>query len=129
MTPEGTLDTEQETVVKIFKHNKNSNVHNFFKDQSTQAAKQNQDILYEFGNQNKLLCDLKHETSGLNRRKSETIQEYIDRLTKHDLIGTSYDYSIPEFPPEQMQKFNQMIKTYDNTYYFSYTTGDRNQTR
>ena len=28
-----------------------------------------------------------------------------------------------------MQKFNERIKTFENTYYFSYTTGDRNVTR
>jgi len=51
------------------------------------------------------------------------------RLVINDKLGTSSDYSIPEFPPEAMQKINARIKTFENTFYFSYTTGDRNLTR
>ena len=76
-----------------------------------------------------MLFDLKHETAGLNRRKNETFQEYVERLVVHDKLGKSRDYSIPEFPPSQMAKINEKIKTHENTYYFSYSTGDRNMTR
>ena len=53
----------------------------------------------------------------------------MDRLYRHDLMEQSLDISIVEFAPEYMETFNQKIKTNESTYYFSYTTGERNRTR
>ena len=124
ITPGGTKDTEQENVTKILKQNKNSSGFPFLRHPSNN----NHDALYELGNQNQVVFDLKAETGGFNRRKSETLKEYLVRLQSHDLVGTSLDYALPELVPEQMEKYNEKIQTYAHTYYFSYTTGERNRT-
>jgi len=109
----------------VFKQNKSSSGFKFL----DRTRRSNSDILYELGNQYQYLFDLHNETAGFNRLKDETIQEYMARLVVNDKIGSSQDYSIPEFPPEQMEKFNNKIKTFDSTYYFAYSTGDRNMSR
>ena len=47
LTPEGTQDTEQENVIKVFKENKNNTGFKFVTDNTKKC---NDDILYEFGN-------------------------------------------------------------------------------
>ena len=36
---------------------------------------------------------------------------------------------MPELVPEQMEKYNEKSLTHEYTYYFSYTTGERNRTK
>ena len=120
LTPGGTLDTEQETIAKVFKEVRSKN--------EVQPSRPNEDVLYQFRSQNKVLCDLKQETAGLNRFPNESWQEYMMRLQKHDFLEHSIDYSLAEFVPKAMERFNQKIKTHESTYYFSYTTGERNRT-
>ena len=117
MTPGGTLDTEQETVSKVFQEHRSKS------DKLRNISGTNDDLLYQFRGQNKVLCDMKHETAGLNRKKNENLRDYLERLYQHDLMEHSNDFSIAEFPPERMEAFNQKFKTQDSTYYFSYTTG------
>ena len=66
------MDTEQETIAKVFKEVKSKN--------DWQPNRPNEDVLYQFRSQNKVLCDLKQETAGLNRRPSESWQDYLNRL-------------------------------------------------
>lgn len=81
--------------------------------------------MYELGNQYGVLMDLNHERSGFNKRKEETHMEYINRLADNDFAGVSYDYSIPEFPPGVMQQRNVLMKTYERTYYFALSSGEK----
>jgi hypothetical protein len=43
----------------------------------------------------------------------------------NDTPTASHDHGLPEFMPGLMQQRNAMIKTYDHTYYFSYSSGER----
>ena len=36
---------------------------------------------------------------------------------------------MPELVPDQMEKLNEKLLTHEHTYYFSYTTGERNRTK
>ena len=108
IAPGGTLDSEQENVTKILKHNKNSTGLPFL----SHKASKNHDALYELGCQNQILFDLKAETAGFNRRRSETLQQYLVRLQSHDHIGKSKDYALPEFVPEMMEKLNEKVQTH-----------------
>ena len=51
------------------------------------------------------------------------------RLQSHKYVGTSLDYGMPELVPDQMEKLNEKLLTHEHTYYFSYTTGERNRTK
>ena len=80
MTPGGTLNTEQETVSKVFRGTKSKS------DRQLNNNRLNDDVLYQFRGQNKILCDLKLETAGLNREKNERWRDYLDRLYRHNLM-------------------------------------------
>ena len=83
--------------------------------------------MYEMGNQYGILMDLNHERAGLNKRKEETHLEYINRLTEINFAGTSHDHGLPEFPPAVMEQRNVLFKTYESTYYFAVSSGEKNQ--
>lgn len=67
--PKGTQELEPENVVKVFKHKPYSTQKSILKDKN---EGENQDIMYELGNQYGLFMDLNHERAGLNRRENET---------------------------------------------------------
>lgn len=121
--PRGTQEVEPENVVKVFKQKPQSALKSILVDRRSNS---NQDIMYELGNQYGVLMDLNHERSGFNKRKNETHLEYINRLAENDFAGKSYDYSIPEFPPGVFQQRNVLMKTYESTYYFALTSGEKN---
>jgi len=118
----GTQDTEPENVVKVFKQKPHTALKSILVDK---RADQNHDIMYELGNQYGLLMDLNHERTGMNKRKGETHLEYINRLAANDFAGLSHDYALPEFPPGVFQQRNQLIRTYEKTYYFALTSGEK----
>lgn len=70
--------------------------------------------------------DLNHETSGLNRRPGESMADYWNRLhAKDDFINAKKDYSFPHFFMESIQYNNAAYKTFDHTYYFAISSGEK----
>jgi hypothetical protein len=55
----------------------------------------------------------------------ESILDYIRRMLRNDNLYTREDYSLHEFIPSNMQKFNDVIQTQDHTYYFSIASSKR----
>jgi len=104
-----TLNTPHEVIDSVFKRGNHS--------------------FYKLGCQNtNLIFDLCAEPYGLNRMSDddkESILDYIRRMLRNDNLYTREDYSLHEFIPSNMQKFNDMIKTQDHTYYFSIASSIR----
>ena len=51
--------------------------------------------------------------------------EYINRLADNDFAGKSHDHAVPEFPPGVFEQRNVLLKTHENTYYFSISSGEK----
>ena len=69
--------------------------------------------------------DLNHERGGFNKRKDETHLEYIQRISENNFMTTSHDHAMPEFPPAVFEQRNVLLKTFESTYYFSISTGEK----
>lgn len=125
--PVGTQEVEPENVVKVFKQRPQKQQSQVRSILVNKAQESNQDIMYEMGNQYGLLMDLNHERAGLNKRQDETHLEYIQRLADNDFAGSSHDHAIPEFPPGVFQQRNVLFRTFESTYYFSISSGEKKQ--
>ena len=51
------------------------------------------------------------------------------RVSLNDGCKTSLDHALPEFTTEMLDKLNSRLKTFEDTYYFSYTTGDKKKAK
>ena len=71
--------------------------------------------------------DLNHERSGLNKRQNESHLEYIDRISRSKFGESSHDHAVPEMVPEVIMQRNALMKTHENTFYFSISSGERKQ--
>lgn len=120
--PAGTQEIEPENVVKVFKQKPHTALKSILVDRRSDS---NNDIMYELGNQYGVLMDLNHERAGLNKRKNETHLEYIKRLSQNDFAGKSHDHAMPEFPPAVFEQRNVLLKTFDCTYYFALSSGEK----
>ena len=69
------------------------------------------------------------ETWGLNRKPQERILPYIKRVMRAFSLRESYCTGFEECSPEYMAKMNKILKTFDQTYYFSVATGERKKLR
>ena len=61
----------------------------------------------------------------MNRRKGETFAEYVERVKLIQFQKESHDHGLVEFMPGLMQQRNVLLKTFDHTFYFSYSSGER----
>jgi hypothetical protein len=91
--------------------------------------KQGTHSFYKLGCQKtNIVFDLCAEPYGFNRMSDgdkEGIVDYIKRMLRNDNLYTRKDYSLHEFIPLNMQKFNDEIETQDHTYYFSISSSIR----
>lgn len=86
---------------------------------------QKDEELYILGTQWNFIYDFNSETFGLNRKTSETFKEYIQRVKQSDIIYKTKDTCINDLMPIQAMRINDKIKTYNNAFYFSITSGLR----
>ena len=59
--------------------------------------------MYELGNQYGIILDLNYERMGYNKKENETYIQYINRLTKNDVVNKTHDIAVTEFPPAVYQ--------------------------
>ena len=83
--------------------------------------------MYELGNQYGTLMDFNFERVGYNKLKDETHLEYINRLAQNDFAGKSHDHAVPELATHVFEQRQALLKTFDNTYYFAISTGEKKQ--
>lgn len=74
-----------------------------------------------------MLYDFNSETIGYNRKKKESILEYIRRVMNTDTLYHSKDYALADFVPHNMKELNAKLEMCDETYYFSLAAGIRNR--
>ena len=105
-----TLNTPHEVIETVFK-------------------KRGEHSFYKLGCQKtNIIFDLCAEPYGFNRISDddkESIIDYIKRMIGNHSLYTRTDYSLHEFIPFNMQKFNQEIETQGHTYYFSISSSVR----
>jgi len=109
-----TSDTIQEKLVKVIK----------MKYQGDKSC------IYQLGQQSTLgLMDFNAETHDLNRRKEESITQYLSRVLQNDSLSESNCVGMADMIPAKFQKYNGEMKTYSHTYYFAHATGERKRLR
>lgn len=92
---------------------------------NVKEGKQNSSILQLRHQQNYWLSDGFPETFGLTPKKDESTLQFIWRVLNDRSIRDSNCLALQENMPSQMQHMNKFIETYDCTYYFALSTGDR----
>ena len=65
------------------------------------------------------------EFINMNREKHETLLSYIIRVYTSSSMRHTKCLGISDCTPAILAKVNQFIKTYDHTYYFALSGGDR----
>ena len=88
------------------------------------------ETIYHLGMKlNLFLPDGYPETWGMNRKPGESIINFIKRVYSDPILRDSYCTGFEECSCEYMTKMNEVIKTFDHTYYFSVATGERKKQR
>ena len=71
------------------------------------------------------MMDCNWERVGFNKQKEETHLEYINRLSENDFAQKSHDHAVPELSPHVFEQRQALLKSFENTYYFAISTGEK----
>lgn len=69
------------------------------------------------------------EAIGLDRKQGETISQFITRVFNDPIISETNCLADTDTNPNLQSNCNQYIKTFEHTYYFSISTGDRKRNK